>query len=155
MSHSFLLSPLLAGDRNWSSRVSSGGVVRSDSAGMWRRALPPQRVYSSAVSREQLVSLDEVLTTRDRGTDKPGRFLLPVKGRLQGKRQGCRWGIRPWAGSVRLRRPPAAHAQSLQPPIIQGMTEQLCGSFLEPGSPSPLTHWPHVLELFLFLSTRL
>lgn len=24
-----------------------------------------------------------------RDTDKPGRFLLPVKGRLQGKRQGC------------------------------------------------------------------
>lgn len=101
--------------------VGGGGGerVQSDSAGMWRRAAPPQRVCSSAVSREQLVSLDEVLTTLDRGTDKPGRFLLPVKGRLQGKRQGCGGGIRPQAGSVKLRRPPAAHAQSLQPPIIR------------------------------------
>lgn len=103
--------------------------VRGDSAGMWRRALPPQRVYSSAVSREQLVSLDEAPTTRDRGSDEPGRFLLPVKGRLQGKQQGCGGGIRPRAGSTELRRPPAAHAQSLQPPIIRrgldllGMTD--------------------------------
>lgn len=119
--------------------------MRSDSAGMWRRAPPPQRVYSSAVSREQLVSLDPVLTTRDRGTDEPGRFLLPVKGRVQGKRQACGGGIRPRAGSVKLRRAPAAQAGSLQPPIIRrgpdlpGVTEGLCGSFLEPGSLSPLT----------------
>lgn len=102
--------------------VTGGEPVRGggDSAGMWRRAPPPpQRVCSPAVSREQLVSLDGVLTTRDRDTDKPGRFLLPVKARLQGKRQGCGGGIRPRAGSVKLRRPPAAHAQSVQPPIIR------------------------------------
>lgn len=51
------------------------------------------------------------------GTVKPGRFLLPVKGRLQGKHQGC-WGrIRPRAGSVKLRQPPVSHAQSHQPPV--------------------------------------
>ena len=53
----------------------------------------------------------------DPGQDpvKRGRFLLPVKGGLQGKRQGCCGGIRPQAGSVKPRQPPVIHAQSLQP----------------------------------------
>lgn len=53
------------------------------------KTLPATRGYSSAVSGEHLVSLDRVLPTPGQDTDKPGRFLLPVKGRLQGKRQGC------------------------------------------------------------------
>lgn len=82
------------------------------------KTLPAMRGYSSAVSGEHLVSLDRVLPTPGQDTDKPGRFLLPVKGRLQGKRQDC-WGrIRPRAGSVKSRQPPVTHAQSLQPPII-------------------------------------
>lgn len=82
------------------------------------KTLEATRGYSSAVSGEHSVSLDRVLPTPGQDTDKPGRFLLPVKGRLQGKRQGC-WGrIRPRAGSVKPRQPPVTHAQSLQPPII-------------------------------------
>lgn len=99
----------------WQSRAKGsrgGGSVNPE------KTLPATRGYSSAVSGEHLVSLDRVLPTPGQDTDKPGRFLLPVKGRLQGKRQGC-WGrIRPRAGSVKPRQPPVTHAQSLQPPII-------------------------------------
>lgn len=95
----------------WQSR--GGGWVNPE-----KTTLPAARGYSSAVGGEHLVSLDRVLATPGQDTDKPGRFLLPVKGRLQGKRQGC-WGrIRPRAGSVKARQPPVTHAQSLQAPII-------------------------------------
>lgn len=53
-------------------------------------------------------------------TVKPRCFLLPVKRRLQGKRQGCGGRIRPRAGSVQRRQPPVSHAQSLQPPVSPG-----------------------------------
>ncbi|CAG10243.1 unnamed protein product, partial [Tetraodon nigroviridis] len=60
------------------------------------------------VSGERWVSREPALTTRGRGPDQPGRLLHPVKGRLQGKRQGCGGGIRPRASCPRLRRPPGA-----------------------------------------------
>lgn len=126
---------------------------------------PAERVYSSAVSGEHLVSLDGVLPTQGQDTDEPGRFLLPVKGRLQGKRQGC-WGrIRP---SGRKREAETASSQSCPVTLTTNYPQRLwppghdcvclCGCLGTRKSVSidPIGNtgciFGHFMGLFLFLS---